>query len=96
MSQETLEWKSEYMTSGNPDRKNRMLAEILHVVRQRMRDNEEDIRMAGDDPRPGDRWSMDGHSDIMVLDRNISPSSGATSTRSTAVRNSHCMGNFLT
>ena len=80
------------MTSGNPDRKNRMLAEILHVVRQRMHDNEEDIRMAGDDPRPGDRWSMDGHSDFMVLDRNISPSSGATSTRSTAVRNSSCMG----
>ncbi|XP_070199775.1 uncharacterized protein [Littorina saxatilis] len=86
MSQETLEWKGQYMTSANPDRKNRMLTEILHAVRARMRDNAEDIKMASDDPRPGDTSSMREGSDILFLpsDR-VTPSSGATTATTRAL-----------
>nr|KAG5699465.1 hypothetical protein BaRGS_016311 [Batillaria attramentaria] len=81
MSQETLEWKEEYMASGDPARKTRMLAEILHVVRERMQDNAEDLRMAGYDPLLTEGAGADQPLDIMVLAGKPAPANGNTTPR---------------
>ncbi|XP_076450956.1 uncharacterized protein LOC143286907 isoform X2 [Babylonia areolata] len=78
MSQETQEWKGIYVQSEDPRLKGRMLMEILHATRQRMHDNEEDLRLAGDLPQPHDpQWGAD----VMLLHRDSVPGSGATTAR---------------
>ena len=67
MSQETLEYKSEYMSSGDPDRRKQCLSDILHIVRQRMADNEEELRMMGMETPRMDMYGSDGRLDTMLV-----------------------------
>ncbi|XP_076471738.1 uncharacterized protein LOC143301381 [Babylonia areolata] len=87
MSQETLEWKGEYMATGNRNRKDRMLSEIIQIVRQRMRENEEDLKAAGHYPRPNEFRSLDEEDDVTFWDRRLrTPTSETATARSTARR----------
>ncbi|KAL8623803.1 hypothetical protein ACOMHN_059884 [Nucella lapillus] len=79
LSQEVREWKGAYMRSEDPHRKGRMLMDILHATRQRMQDNEEDLRLSGD----LDGLSVEGRSDVMLLHRDSTTlDSGANTARS--------------